>query len=155
MRHDSVDIELFADIGWKVYARFLTLPRLSARMVTRDPQAQVNLILRMLLRFPFSAPGRPGYEVQAWTEPGRFCTFWTYCPPYAFVRDYVAEYGDRGEIEAFSKSWCWYDWAFTYAMVGGSYETHGHYERPHTLSSGDALCDMCWYGGRPAHRTKA
>lgn len=144
-------IELFADIGWKVYARFLTLPRFLARLLKRDPQEQMNFILRLLLRFPFSAPGKPGYEVQAWAEPNRFCTVWTHCPPAAFVRDYVAEHGDRGEVEAFIKSWCWYDWTFTYAMVGGSYETRGHYERPHTLAAGDEVCDMCWYAGRPAH----
>lgn len=141
-------IELFADIGWKLYTRFLILPRFLARLVTRDRQRQMNFILRLLMRFPFSAPGRPGYEVQAWTEQGRFCTFWTHCPPYAFVREYVSMHGDGGEIEAFVKSWCWYDWAFAYAMVDGSYETYGHYERPHTLSAGDAICDMCWYAGR-------
>ena len=148
-------IELFADVGWKLYARFLTLPRFLARLVTRDPQQQVNFILRLLLRFPFSAPGRPGYEVEAWAESGRFRTDWTYCAPYAFVRNYVAEYGDNGEMEAFRKSWCWYDWAFTYAMVGGSDESHGHYERPHTLSAGDAVCDMCWYAGRPKGAARA
>lgn len=142
-------IELFADMGWKVYSRFLTLPRFLARLVTRDPQKQVNFILRMLLIFPFSAPGRPGYEVRAWAEPDRFCTVWTHCPPYTYVREYVDEHGDRGEIEAFIKSWCWYDWAFAYAMVDGGYEKPGHYERPHTLSAGDALCDMCWYARQP------
>lgn len=148
-------IEIFADIGWKLYSRFLTLPRFLARLVTRDPQRQVNFILRLLLRFPFSAPGRPGYEVEAWAEPGRFCTNWTHCPPYAFVRDHVAAQGDNGEIEAFSKSWCWYDWAFAYAMVDGTHDTHGHYERPHTLSAGDPLCNMCWYAGRPQAVTRA
>ena len=141
-------IELFADMGWKLYTRFLTLPRFLARLVTRDPQKQMNFILRMLLLFPFSAPGRPGYEVRAWAEPGRFCTYWTHCPPFSYVREYVDEHGDRGEIEAFIKSWCWYDWAFAYAMVDGGYEKQGHYERPHTLSAGDAICDMCWYAAR-------
>lgn len=142
-------IELFADMGWKLYARFLTLPRFLARLVTRDPQKQMNFMLRSLLVFPFSAPGRPGYEVQAWAEPDRFHTRWTYCAPYAYVREYVDEHGDSGEVEAFIKSWCWYDWAFAYAMVDGGYEKQGHYERPHTLSAGDELCDMCWYAQQP------
>lgn len=142
-------IELFADIGWKLYVRFLALPRFLARLVTRDPQKQMNFILRALLLFPFSAPGRPGYEVEAWAEPGRFRTQWSYFPPYAYVRDYVAEHGDRGEMEAFIRSWCWYDWAFTYAMVDGGYEEQGHYERPQTLSAGDGMCDMCWYAQQP------
>jgi hypothetical protein len=140
-------IELFADMGWKLYTRFLTLPRFFARLRYRDPQRQMNFILRALLRFPFSAPGRPGYEVRAWAEPGRFCTYWTHCPPYAFVKEYTRTHGDSGEVEAFIKSWCWYDWALAYAMVDGSYDSHGYYERPHTLSAGDAVCDMCWYVG--------
>jgi len=138
--------ELFADVGWKLYVRLLSVPRFIARTITRDPQKQINLMLRMLMYFPFSAPGRPGYEVKAWAEPGRFCTYWTHCPPHSFVRRYVEKHGDRGEIEAFRRSWCAYDWAITYAMVGGGYGKRGHYERPHTLSAGDEVCDMCWYG---------
>jgi hypothetical protein len=150
-------IELLADVGWKLYCRSVTLPRLVARLMTRDPKRRVELMLRMLISFPFSAPGRPGYEVKAWAEPDRFCTYWTHCPPYAFVRRYVEQNGDHGELEAFRKSWCWYDWAITHVMVGG-WQRMGHYERPHTLSAGDAVCDMCWYartpretGAAPAH----
>jgi acyl-CoA synthetase (AMP-forming)/AMP-acid ligase II len=40
----------------------------------------------MLMIFPFSAPGRPGYEVKARAVADHFCTYWTHCPPHAFVR---------------------------------------------------------------------
>jgi hypothetical protein len=134
--------ELFADAGWKVYQRFVTLPRWVARLLTRDPQRQLELILRALLVYPFSHPGRPGYECRAWSEPDAFCTYWAHCPPYDFVRRWVEKHGDHGELEAFRRSWCWYDWAVARAMVGE--ESEARYQRPHTLSEGDDVCDMRW-----------
>ena len=70
--------------------------------------------------------------------------FLHHCPPFAFVRNYIEKHGDRGELEAFQRSWCRYDWGLTYAMVDGRYGVRGHYERPHTLSAGDDVCDMRW-----------
>ena len=142
-------VELFADVGWKVYMRLVTVPKFLARLVTRDPQRQIDLVLRMLLVYPFTPRGRPGYECRAWSEPARFCTYWTFCPPYDFVRRYVAQHGDRGELEAFRRSWCEYDWALTYALVDGRSGERGHYERPHSLSAGDEVCDMRWYAVAP------
>lgn len=142
----SYAVELFSDVGWKVYERLVSLPRWAARLLTRDPQRRLELILRALLVYPFSRPGRPGYECRAWSERDAFCTYWTHCPPYAFVRRWTEKHGDRGELEAFRKSWCWYDWAIARAMVGPEAETH--YERPHTLSEGDDVCDMRWSATR-------
>jgi hypothetical protein len=141
-------IELFADVGWKLYSKAAILPRLVARLMTRDPQKRLELMLRMLMIFPFSAPGRPGYEVKARAVADHFCTYWTHCPPHAFVRKYVERNGNRGELDAFRRSWCWYDWAITEVMVGGQ-RREGYYERPHTMSQGDEVCDMCWYARRP------
>lgn len=138
-------IELFSDIGWKVYSKLITLPKLIAKIITRDLQKQINIILRMFMIFPFSTPGYPGYECKTWSESNRCCTYWTHCPPYEFVRQYVEVHGDNGEIEAFQRSWCWYDWSLAYAIVDGGYKVRGHYERPRTLSAGDDICDMEWY----------
>ena len=137
-------IELFADMGWKVYSKFVALPKLIAKIITRDQQKQIHIILRMFMIFPFSSPGYPGYECKAWSEPKRYCTYWTHCPPYEFVRQYVEIHGDNGEIEAFQRSWCWYDWSLAYAIVDGNHNVKGHYERPHSLSSDDDICDMVW-----------
>ena len=82
-------IELFADIGWKLYSKFVTIPKMIAKIFTRDPQKQVNIILRMFLIYPFSTPGYPGYECKVWSESNRCCTYWAHCPPYEFVRQYV------------------------------------------------------------------
>ncbi len=136
--------ELLADVGWKIYVRFLPIARTLARLRTPDPQEQMTLVLKSLLRFPFSAPGRLGYELQAEvTRSGAFATNWTWCPPFAFVREYVDDHGDRGELKAFFHSWCQYDWALADAIVEGTGYT-GAYTRPHTLSVGDKVCDMSW-----------
>jgi hypothetical protein len=135
---------LFADVGWKVYERMLKLPFFFARLRTGNPQARMDFVLRALLRFPFSAPGAPGYDVRAWPEPGRFHTHWTYCAPLGFVKRYIARHGDQGEVEAFYQSWCLYDWPAADLLAGGQAGERGHYERPHTLSRGDPVCDMCW-----------
>jgi hypothetical protein len=147
-------IELFSDLGWKIYTKFITIPRLAAQMITRDPQRQINLILRMMMVYPFSAPGRPGYEVQHWAEDDHYCTYWTYCAPLGVVKRFIEENDDRGDIEAFYKSWCSYDWAFTHAMVNGGYQRLGHYERPNTLSLGADVCDMKWYAIPPKSKER-
>ena len=142
-------IELVSDLGWKVYTSLIPLPKLFARLITSNDQKRINIILRMFMIFPFSTPGYPGYECNAWEEPGRFCTDWTHCPPFAFIQKYVEIYGNQGEIELYQKTWCEYDWALAYALVDGSFGVKGHYERPHTLSHGDKVCDMRWYAGNP------
>lgn len=141
---------LVADLGWKVYARMLGLAAMPARLLLRSPPRRLEWTLKLLMRFPFSAPGRPGYEVQAWSEGGRFFTHWTHCPPQAFVRSLVEGGEDRGELEAFYRSWCLYDWAGADLLAGDG--THGHYERLHTLSRGDPVCDMCWWASRNPER---
>jgi hypothetical protein len=137
-------MELFADVGWKVYERMLKLPYFFARIRTRDLQGRMSFALKALMRFPFSSPGEPGYAVHAWSESGRFHTDWTYCAPLGFVKRYVERHGDRGELEAFYQSWCLYDWPAADLLSGGREGEHGHYEREHTLSRGDSVCDMCW-----------
>lgn len=145
----SYAAELVADVGWKFYERMVAVPRFIARCLYRDPQKQINFILRLFLIYPFSSAGKPGYELKAWSEADRYCTFWTHCPPLQAVRDYIEKHGDHGELEVFQRSWCTYDWALTYAMVSGGFQQKGYYERPHTMSKGDDVCDMCWYAHPP------
>ena len=89
----------------------------------------MNFVLKAMMRFPFSAPGRPGYEVRAWSEPGRFHTHWTYCAPLGFVKRHIERHGERGELEAFYQSWCLYDWPGADVLAGGKAGEHGHYRR--------------------------
>ena len=120
---------LFTDAAWLLYRTWIRLPRLVARIATRDEQRQIELMLRMFLRFPF---GRPGYVWQARRGPDGFETDFTRCP----VLDYMRA---QGASEFMRNSWCTLDFALAQAMVPG-----GRYERPHTLSAGDLVCDMQW-----------
>jgi len=142
-------MELVADVAWKVYERGVALPRGIARLLTRDPQRRLEWVLRILLTYPFSGRGRPGYEVASSSEAGTFRTDWTFCPPFDFARRYAEAHDDPDAIEVFRRSWCTYDWALTYAIVDDGRDVRGHYERPHTLSSGDPVCDMRWSARRP------
>ncbi len=133
---------LVADIGWKIYALGVKIVSLPFRLTSRDPGKRLERTIRALLVFPFSAPGRPGYEVKIEKQEGQLLTNWTWCPPLAFVRDLVERHGDRGELDAFYYSWCYYDWPGADIIAGDG--KHGHYQRTHTQSRGDATCDMCW-----------
>jgi len=139
---------LVADVGWKLYAWMLTASAIPARILRGSRQGQLERTLELLMRFPFSAPGKPGYEVEAWGDADGFHTHWTHCPPQAFVRALVEAGDDRGELDAFYRSWCLYDWAGADLLVADG--ARGHYERPHTMSRGDAVCDMCWRAGSRA-----
>ena len=136
--------ELFADVGWKVYERMIRIPLSFGRVVTRDRQRRIDVVLRSLMRFPFSAPGRPGYEVTTRSINGCLHTDWSCCAPFGFVERYVAENGDRGEADAFYQSWCLYDWPAADLLAGAGPFERGHYARRHTLSRGDGVCDMRW-----------
>jgi len=127
--------ELFTDSLWKFYEKWAVLPRFTARIITRDPQKQMELIMRMFLRYPFSPPG---YEWKVRPEPGAFALDIYRCP----VHDYFKEQGEE-EVTFFRDSWCTLDYAFAEAIVKG-----GRYERPHALSDGDTVCDMKWTTGR-------
>jgi hypothetical protein len=133
-----------ADIGWDIYASQLGLASLPFRLTTRDPGKRLQRTIRLLLRFPFGASGAPGYAVKSWSEGDDIYTYFTHCPPQTFVRDLIAEMGDGGELEAFSQSWCEYDWPGADVIAGDG--LRGHYARGKTLSRGDAVCDMCWKG---------
>jgi hypothetical protein len=135
---------LVSDLCWKVYTWIMGVVSLPIRITTRDPRKRMERSVRASIRLLFSAPGPPGYEVKIWTEGSDTHTHWTHCPPLAFVRRVIETNGDRGELEAFYHSWCLYDWVGADILAGDGQK--GHYSRPHTLSRGDSVCDMCWHG---------
>ncbi|GAB4417968.1 MAG: hypothetical protein Kow002_04650 [Anaerolineales bacterium] len=126
--------ELISDVAWKIYAGWLPIPRFFAQLITPDPQKQMNFILRMFLKYPFS---EPGYQRKVWEASDHFCTYWYRCPPHTYFK----EHGTPEEMLFFNRTWCTFDWAMAQEMVKG-----GRYEREHTLSAGDEVCDMKWYG---------
>lgn len=128
--------ELFSDIGWRIYVALLRPLRLLARLRhPGKPQKQVNFILRAFMRYPFS---EPGYQGEASEEVDHFRTDWTRCAPL----EYVKTHARKGELAFFFNTWCMYDWALAQIMTAD-----GWYEREHTLSDGDEVCDMRWYAG--------
>lgn len=131
-----------ADLGWDVYRRMLSLTSLPVRLITRDPGRRLRWTIRMLLYFPFNAPGPPGYAVETRTEGEDLLTHWSHCPPQSYVRRLSQETGDPDALEAFRASWCLYDWPGADLIAGDGHR--GHYRRRRTLSHGDPVCDMCW-----------
>ena len=87
-----------ADIGWNVYALLLRLNSLPLRLVTRDPGKRLRGTIGLLLRFPFNAPGAPGYAVEVLREDDDLYTHFTHCPPQTLIRTVVAETGDCGDL---------------------------------------------------------
>ncbi len=133
---------LVADVGWKIYGLGIRVVSLPFRLTTRDPGKRIERTINALLVFPFSAPGRPGYEMQLSKRNGDLLTHWTWCPPQAFVRALIQKQGDKGELDAFYRSWCQYDWPGADIIAADG--KRGHYQRTRTLSRGNAVCDMCW-----------
>lgn len=134
--------QLVADLGWHVYHRLLRLQSAPFRLIFRDPGRRVRWTIRSLLWFPFSAPGAPGYEVDARREGDDLLTFFTHCPPQSFARRLAEEAGDPHVLETFRRSWCTFDWPGADAIADDG--KRGHYRRTQTLSHGDPVCDMCW-----------
>jgi len=136
--HDRTT-ELLGDAMWWVYTLGAKIPLWLVRPFSRDPQTRLNFLLRVFLFFPFNEDPN-GYRRTYWKEDDRYCTDWHRCVVY----DYFREHGTEEEIEFFRRTWCLYDFALPQLI-----SPDGYYERPHTLSSGDEVCDMRWYGRKP------
>jgi len=141
---------IVADIGWNLYHRMLRLSSLPARILSRDPGRRLRWTIRALLFFPFRPVGAPGYETRIFRVGDDLHTHFTHCPPQSFARIASMQCEDPELLEAFRQSWCLYDWPG--ADVIASDGERGHYQRPHTLSAGDQVCDMCWKAHASAQR---
>ncbi|HZD69942.1 MAG TPA: hypothetical protein VFA45_13875 [Actinomycetes bacterium] len=114
--------------------KWIVLPRLIARVAKNAPQEQMNLMLRMWLRFPFT---RPDYDWRARVEPR--VLRWT-----SIAARCMTSLKSQGEEEFMRNSLCTLDFALAQVMTDG-----GSYQRPHTLSAGDRMCDMKWFATTP------
>ena len=144
---------IVADLGWDIYRRMLALTSLPVRVLTRDPGRRLRWTIRMLLRFPFNAPGVPGYAVETRVEGDDILTHFTHCPPQSFVRRLSVETDDPDILETFRQSWCLYDWPGADIIADDG--QRGHYRRRRTLSHGDPVCDMCWAARSTTTPTRA
>ncbi|MCF3595033.1 hypothetical protein LZG00_13625 [Rhodobacteraceae bacterium LMO-12] len=131
-----------ADVGWDLYRRMLGLSSLPSRIVSRNPGRRLRWTIQELLIFPFRPVGAPGYETRVFRDGEDLHTHFTHCPPQTFARAVAERREDPEMLEAFRQSWCLYDWPGADLIAADG--RRGHYQRPHTLSAGDPVCDMCW-----------
>jgi hypothetical protein len=123
-------IELCGDLLWKYYQKAISRTRLKGHLSSRKPQEQMDRIQEIFLK----TLEKPGYDLKVLQVPGAFAYDIYRCPVY----DYYKSLGPD-ELEFFQKTWCTLDWPLAEYLVKG-----GKYERQHTLSHGDAMCDMRW-----------
>jgi len=126
---------LVADVTWKLYISGAQLFWLLAGLAAREPQKRLNVTLRMLCKFPFS-PDQNGYQYEVRTMPDHLSMDFTQCVVHQFMK--IA--GSQEEMDFFRNSWCLYDFSLPGYLTEG-----GGYEREHTLSHGDNVCDMKWF----------
>jgi len=130
-------IDLIGDIAWKpvTESRRTKIGKFMIRQITDDPHKQVGMQLRSLGRI---AASPPGYESEFSSDSRAHHWNFYRCPPLEFYRTQGEE-----ALEMFRKTWCEFDFATAEYMAEGV-----KYERPHTLSEGDDVCDMKWYIAR-------
>ncbi|MFW9856833.1 MAG: L-2-amino-thiazoline-4-carboxylic acid hydrolase [Candidatus Thorarchaeota archaeon] len=130
---------LVADLIWQVRVNMKGLvPILDplrmklAKLRTKDPIAYLERRLKDALKFPYS---EPGYKTKLYKDRDVFHLDIYSCPVY----DFYAQFGQE-EMSFFRRTWCTYDYTVAEHLVEG-----GKYQREHTLSDGDEVCDMRYF----------
>jgi hypothetical protein len=123
--------ELAADLLWASIDSIIPFYRSLARLLTHDSEKQMEIMVNMLLRLQWN---HPGYEYKISQENGVIALDFYRCPVYDF-------YKKLGEEEVMLNTACKIDFALAQVMTKG-----GYYEREHTLSVGDKVCDQRWSG---------
>lgn len=136
---DAYAIKVCSDVGWSLYAGATRYLYWLVRPFVWNKQKQINAILRMLMIFPFNQD-KNGYQFTVKKEADHLRTDWSQC----VVLESIKRAGDEADLNFFRNSWCQYDFKFP-----GLISRDGYYEREHTLSSGDQVCDMKWYAKKP------
>ncbi len=103
-----------------------------AKLTTNDPMAFLEKRLKDGMKYPYS---KPGYKIEFYRDENVYCMSIYSCPVFDFYR----QFGQQ-EITLFRKTWCTFDYAVAEHLVEG-----GKYQRKHTLSDGDEVCDMRWF----------
>jgi len=126
---------LVTDTIWSLYiVSAKSLWKVSA-LFSQRPQKRLNLVLGWLCIYPFNTD-KKGYQYQIIFKKDCLEMNFTQCAAHQFMLSVAS----KEEMDFFKESWCLFDYALPGYLIKG-----GHYERRHTLSSGDAVCDMKWY----------
>lgn len=118
-------IELFVDVAWRVYEKWGVVPRVVARLPTRDPVKQMRICVNLFLRFPFNPPG---YLYTRLPTNDGISFDMHRCP----VADY---FRSNNTADLCVGSWCNLDYGLA-EMWGGWLERAG------TLAGGDDRCSF-------------
>lgn len=102
-----------------------------ATMMTKDSMAFLEKRLKDGMKFPYS---EPGYKVELYRDNDVYCMDFYSCAVFDFYRQFGKE-----EMTLFRRTWCTLDYTIAEHLVEG-----GKYQRAHTLSDGDDVCDMRW-----------
>lgn len=127
--------QLVSDVVWKLYITGAKAIWFVTGLITREPQKRLNYTLRILCKYPFNADPK-GYQFKIQILPNHLSMDFTQCAVHQFMKNL----GNNGEMDFFRNSWCLYDFALPAYLTA-----EGGYEREHTLSHGDNVCDMKWY----------
>ncbi len=103
-----------------------------ARLRAKGPMDFLRRRLEDGLKFPYS---EPGYKAELYRENDVYCMDFYSCP----VHDFYKQFGEE-EMTLFRRTWCTFDYSVARVLVEG-----GKYQREHTLSDGDEVCDMRWF----------
>lgn len=129
--------ELVADTMWRVVEDnwYFNLRKFIGRMnkfQSGDPLRKLGKKLKQVMRFPYNPPG---YTIQLQRVDNVYHMDIYSCPVYDFFKKLGQE-----ELDLFRHTWCTFD----YAVAEKVFVQGGNYERQHTLSDGDEVCDMRW-----------
>ena len=102
------------------------------RLTTKDSMSFLGKRIKAAMKYPYS---KPGYKIKLYMDKNVYCMDIYSCP----VFDYYKQFGEE-EMTLFRKTWCTFDFSVAEYGVEG-----GRYERKHTLSDGDEVCDMRWF----------
>jgi len=101
------------------------------KLTTKDSMAYLEKRLKAMMKYPYS---EPGYKIEFYKDKKVYCMDIYSCP----VFDFYKQFGEE-EVTLFRKTWCTFDYTSAEHLVEG-----GKYQRKHTLSDGDEVCDMRW-----------
>jgi len=101
------------------------------RFTTKNSMEYLGKRLKSAMKYPY---GEPGYKIDLYMDNNVYCMDIYSCPVFDFYNQFGVE-----EMTLFRKTWCTFDYTSAEYIVEG-----GKYQREHTLSDGDEVCDMRW-----------
>ena len=102
------------------------------KLTTKDSMTYLEKRLKSMMKYPY---GKPGYKIEFYKKGNMYCMDIFSCPVFNFYKQFGEE-----EMTLFRRTWCTFDYTSAENIVEG-----GKYQREHSLSNGDDVCDMRWF----------